>query len=66
MDDNQKYYPLLVLLKKSKENKGTYVIDDNTNIRVMNHIDLIKKIYMFHNKAAKHINEKPFEKSLKS
>ncbi len=58
IDHKREYFPLLVLLKKNKKN---YEIDDGTNKAIEKHIDIFKKLYNYHNKASKFIQDKPFE-----
>lgn len=64
IDETRKYYPLLVLLKKSKGK--AYEVDTAANKLIEQHIDLFKKIYTYHNKPARYVYEKAFEEPLRA
>lgn len=54
----------MVLLKRTKEAKQVkYRIDQNLNEKIVKHIQLFKKVYTYHNNAAKTV-DKLFEEDL--
>lgn len=55
IDESKKYFPLMVLLKRFREGKyWQYHIDNNLNRKIADYIELIKKIYTFHNHPARY------------
>lgn len=52
----------MVLLRGLREGKATnYQIDALLNKKIVEHIDLFKRIYNYHNKPARYNYEKAFE-----
>jgi hypothetical protein len=59
IDPTRQYFPLLVLLRRTK---GKLLeIDSGVNKHIEKHIELFKKLYAFHNKPARHVYDKQFE-----
>ena len=55
----------MVLLKGYKQGKKHfYDIDSQLNTKIIEHISLFKKIYLFHNKPGRHVYDKIFEEDL--
>lgn len=62
MDERREHFPLMVLLRGLREGKATnYQIDALLNKKIVEHIDLFKRIYNYHNKPARYNYEKAFE-----
>ena len=52
------YFPLLVLLRKNGKN---WEIDKRAVENVVRHQELMKKVYVYHNKPARFVYEQLFE-----